>query len=93
MFSHVQLFATPQTVVHWASLSIGLSRQEYWNGLPFPTPGDLPNPGIELTPPALQADSLPLSHLGTPHFLIRSAKEKQKDSDALPTFALLLCVL
>ena len=45
-------------------LSIGLSWQEYWSGLPFPSPGDLPNPGIKLGFPALQADSLPLSHLG-----------------------------
>ena len=39
--------------------SVGFSRQEYWNGLSFPSPGDLPNPGIELGSPALQADSLP----------------------------------
>ena len=42
-----------------APLSIGFSRQEYWSGLPFPSPGDLPNPGIEPRSPALQADSLP----------------------------------
>ena len=58
-------FATPWTVTHQASLSMGFSRQEYWSGLPFPSPGDLPNPGIEPTS-ALQADSLPLSHLGSP---------------------------
>ena len=48
-------------------LSMEFSRQEYWSGLPFPSPGDLPDPGIEpmsLVPPALQADSLPLSHWG-----------------------------
>ena len=45
-----------------ASLFIGLPRQEYWSGLPFASPGDLPNPGIEPASPALQADSLPLSH-------------------------------
>ena len=44
----VWLFATPWTVAHLAALSMGFSRQEYWNGLPFPPPGDLPNPGIEL---------------------------------------------
>ena len=58
-FSHVQLFATPGTVAHQASLSMGFSRQEYWSGLPCPPPGDLPNPGIEpvtLTSPAM-ADS------------------------------------
>ena len=55
-FSHVQLFATPRTVAHQASLSMGFSRQEYWNGLPCPPPGDLPNPGIKpvtLKSPAL----------------------------------------
>ena len=46
-------------------LSMGFSRQEYWSGLPCPPPGDLPNPGIEPRSPALQADSLPLSHQGT----------------------------
>ena len=51
-------FATPWTVAHQAPLSMGFPRQEYWSGLPFPSPGDLPNPGIELGSPALQADSL-----------------------------------
>ena len=45
-FSHVGLFAIPQTVAHQAPLSMGFSRQEYWSGLPFPPPGDL-NPGIK----------------------------------------------
>ena len=45
--SHVQLFAIPWTVAHQAPLSMGFSRQEYWSGLPYPPPGDLPNPGIE----------------------------------------------
>ena len=63
-FSHVQLFATLWTVDHQAPLSMGLSRQEYWSGLPCPPPGDLPNP--EIKPVALvslhwQADSLPLT--------------------------------
>ena len=49
----VQLFATP-----WATQSMEFSRPEYWSGQPFPSPGDLPNPGIELRSPALQADSL-----------------------------------
>ena len=57
-FSHVQLFVTPWTVAHWAPLSIGFSRQEYWSGLPFPTPGDLPDSGIKPESPALQADYL-----------------------------------
>ena len=49
---------TPWTVTCQAPLSLGFSRQEYWSGLPFPSPGDLPNPGIESRSPALQADSL-----------------------------------
>ena len=63
LFSRVQLFATLWTVAHQALLSIGFSRQEYWNGLPCPPPGDLPNPGTELmslTSPA----SLPLAPPG-----------------------------
>ena len=47
MLSHVQLVVTPWTVAHQAPLSLGFSRQEYWSGLPFPSPGDLPDPGIE----------------------------------------------
>ena len=49
---------TPRTVALQASLSTGISRQEYWSGLSFPSPGDLPNPGVKLKSPALQADSL-----------------------------------
>ena len=49
----------PPTVASWAPLSMEFSRQEYWSGLPFPSPGDLPNPGIELGAPAFQAYSLP----------------------------------
>ena len=47
-FSRVQLFATLWTIAPQAPLSMGFSRQEYWSGLPFPLPGDLPDPGIEL---------------------------------------------
>ena len=47
-FSHIQLFATPWTVAHQASLSVGFSRQEYWSELSFPPPVDLPDPEIEL---------------------------------------------
>ena len=57
--SRVRLFATPWTVTHQAPPSMGFSRQEYWSGLPFPSPGDLSNPGIEPGSPALQADVLP----------------------------------
>ena len=61
MLSPVQLFVTPWTVARQRSLSMGFSRQEYWSGLPFPPPGDLPDPGIEPTSPvspALQVGSL-----------------------------------
>ena len=56
----------PHTVAHQAPLSMRFSRQGYWNGLPFPSPGDLPNPGIEPRSPALQADSLPTELQGKP---------------------------
>ena len=56
--SRVWLFATPWTVPHQASLSMRFSRQEYWNGLPFPSRGDLLDPGIEPRSPALEADAL-----------------------------------
>ena len=56
--SRVRLFATPWTVAYWAPPSMEFSRQEYWNGLLFPSPGDLPHPGIEPGSPAMQVDSL-----------------------------------
>ena len=57
--SRVQLFATPWTVAHQAPPSMGFSRQEYWSGVPFPSPGDLPDPRIEPRSPALEADAFP----------------------------------
>ena len=57
-FSHIQLFATPWTVAHQASLSMGFSRQEYWRALLCPPPGDPPYPGVELKSPELPVDSL-----------------------------------
>ena len=57
-FSPVQLFVTPWTVACQAPPYMGFPRQEYWNGLPLPSPGDLPNSGIEPGSPELQADSL-----------------------------------
>ena len=68
-FSHGQLFVTLWTIARQASQSMGFSRQEYWNGLPCTAPGDLPDSGTEPTSPetpALQADSLLLSHWGDP---------------------------
>ena len=57
LLSRVRLFATLWTVAHQAPPSMGFSRQEYWSGLPFPSPGDLPDPGIKPRSPALQADA------------------------------------
>ena len=65
--SHVHLFVIPWTVAGQPLLSMRFFRQEYWSELPFATPGDLPNPGIKPTSPALQVNSLLLSHLGTTH--------------------------
>ena len=65
MLRRVWPFVTPWMVVHLAPLSMEFSKKEYWSGLPFPTPGDLPSPGIEpefLASPALQADSLPVCY-------------------------------
>ena len=64
--SHVRLFATLWTVAHQAPPSMGFSRQEHWSGLPFPSPGDLPDPGIEHRSPALQADALTSEPPGKP---------------------------
>ena len=57
--SCVRLFAIPWTIAHQDPLSMGFSRQEYWSGLPFPSPRDLLDPGMEPGSPALQVDSLP----------------------------------
>ena len=59
LLNHVQLFVTLWTVTSQAPPSMGFSRQEYWSGLPFSFPGDLPDTGIELGSPVLQANSLP----------------------------------
>ena len=64
--SHVRLLATPWMVAYQATWSIGFSKQEYWGGLPFPSPGDLPNPGIEPGSPALQTDALTSEPPGKP---------------------------
>ena len=62
----VRLFVTWWTVAHEAPPSMGCPRQEYWSGLPFPSPGDLPRPGIKPRSPALQVDSLPSQQPGKP---------------------------
>ena len=64
--SCVQLFATPWTIAYQGPLSTGFSRQEYWSGLQFPSPGNLPNQGIEPGSPSFQADALPSEPPGKP---------------------------
>ena len=69
--SCLTLFVNPWTVTHQVSLSMEFPKKEYWSGLPFLSPGDLLNPGIEPESPenpAKKAGSLPLSHLGSPHY-------------------------
>ena len=75
--SSVRLFATPWLSLPGSSVH-GFSRQEYWSGLPFPSPGDLPNPGIELTSPTLQADALPSEPPGKPYDQPRQHIKKQR---------------
>ena len=68
LLSHVRLFAIPRTVAYQVPPSMGFSRQEYWRifSMPFPSPGDIPNPGIEPGSPALEADALTSEPLGRP---------------------------
>ena len=75
----VRLFVTPWTAAHHPPPSMGFSRQEYWSGLPLPSPGDLPDPGIKPRPPALQlpADALPSEPPGKPHGMIRRIKSSR----------------
>ena len=75
--SRVQLFATPWTVAYQAPPSMGFSRQEYWSSLPFPSPEDHPDPGIEPGSPTLQVDALPSQLPGKPpKICIKSMKMK-----------------
>ena len=64
--SHVRLFVTPGTVTHQAPLSMGFSGKQYWSGLPFPLPGDLLNPGMEPTCPALASEFFTTAPPGKP---------------------------
>ena len=73
--SRVQLFVTPWTVAYKAPLSMEFSKQVYWSGLPFPSPGDLPDPGIEPRSPALQADTLPAELPGKPPSVYKDTRE------------------
>ena len=69
LLTHVQLFTTPRTIAHQAPLSVGFLRHEYWSGLPFPPPGDLPDPGIERRSPALAGRFFTTEPPGKPIFL------------------------
>ena len=75
--SRVRLFVTLWIVAHQAPPPMGFSRQEYWSGLPFPSPGELPDPGIEPRSPTLQAGSLPSEPPGKP-----LDQNRYKDSEA-----------
>ena len=86
----MQLFATPWTISHQAPLPMEFSRQEYWSELPFPSPGCLPNPGIEPRSPALWADSLPSDIFLGNHFLkcinlIFDMKSESEVAQSCPT--------
>ena len=70
LLSCIRLYVTPQTVACQVPLSMGFSRQEYWSGLPFPSPGDLPKPRIKPGSPELQADSLPSEPPGNPYMRV-----------------------
>ena len=72
--SRVWLFATPWTIAYQAPPSMGFSRQECWSGLPFPSPGALPDPGIEPRSPALQAGALPSEPPGKPRPIVVNNK-------------------
>ena len=73
--SRVRLFATPWTVAHQAPPSMGFSRQEYWSGLPFPSPGDRPDPGTEPPSPALAGGFFTAEPPGKPFTMYESESE------------------
>ena len=81
--SRVRLFATPWTVAHQAPPSMEFSRQQYWSGLPFPSPGDLPNPGIEPRSPSLQADALTSESPGKRRLVVATGEEGHLYGDGL----------
>ena len=74
-------FVTPWTVACQAPLSVEFSRWEHWSKLPFPSPGDLPDPGMEPMSSALQVDSLPLSHWGSHPPIKNELKNRQIYTD------------
>ena len=99
-FSVVSDSVTPCSAACQAPLSLRFPRQEYWSGLPFPSPGDLPDPGIKPRSPAWQVDSLPLCHSGSPklcfylglfffltlQYCISFAKYRNESSTGIPVF-------
>ena len=82
-FSCAPLCVMLWTVAHEAPLSMAFSRQEYWSELPCPSPGHLPDPGIETASPTLQVSSLPLSHRGSPN---QAQKPSKHVAEFLVTF-------
>ena len=92
LLSCVWLFATPWTVAYQASLSMGFSRQEYCSGLLFPSPGDLPNPGIEPWSPALQADSLPAEPPGKRVYIYNIIRKQVEFKWRLPFFSVRISI-
>ena len=81
LLSRVRLFATPWTAAYQAPPSVGFSRQECWSGLPFPSPGNLPDPGIEPGSPSLQVDALPSEPLGKPQVVVKYFEQILQTSD------------
>ena len=74
LLSRVRLFATPWTIAYQAPPFMQFPRQEYWSGLPFPSPGDLPNTGIKPRSPTLQADTLPSEPPGKPRKTVKGIR-------------------
>ena len=91
LLSRIRLFATPWTVAHQAPPSMAFSRQDSWSGLPFPSPGDLPDPGIKPGSPALQADTLPSEPPGKPVISFRSLLRRRKVTLSLVAYTDTFC--
>jgi len=91
LLSRVRLFVTPWTVAYQAPPSMGFSRQEYWSGVPFPSPGDLPKPGIEPSSPAFQLDALTSEPPGKPYISLYFVKNHRIDIRSEPPNANYYC--
>ena len=83
LFSSVPTLCDPWTVAHQAPLSLGSPRQDYWSGLPFPSPWDLPNPGIELVSPALSGEFFTTEPPGKPRLTFQFSSVAQLCPDSL----------